>query len=429
MNQRIFEEFLKSKKVTTDTRSIEQGSIFFALKGDRFNGNHFAQQALESGAALVVVDEDVDVTDTGKMVRVPNALEALQQLAAMYRNTWAIPVLAITGSNGKTTSKELIRDVLAQKFKVHATKGNLNNHIGVPLTILSAPEDAQLVILEMGANHQKEISSYCAYARPEFALVTNIGKAHLEGFGGVEGVVKGKKELYDFVAGMNGVLFINTELENLQRIGAEFQNKIEYGLHSGGQYLTAYEGEEKLRFKLTITGRNEVEVKTQLAGTYNLLNMASAIAVGRYFEVPLSAIVYALEQYVPDNNRSQLMKTQRNTLILDAYNANPSSMLEALLNLSKQRTENKWAILGDMLELGEDGPKEHLRVFELLKELNLSAILIGPLFQAVGAGSSFQCFASTEEARPFLVSNPPSNRLILLKGSRGIRLEGLLDLL
>lgn len=429
MIQRIFDEFLKSRKVTTDTRKIEKGSVFFALKGDRFNGNLFAQQALDSGAALVVVDEDVPLIQTNKVVRVNNVLEALQALAGMYRGTWTMPVLAITGSNGKTTSKELIRDVLSRKFKVHATFGNLNNHIGVPLTILSTPEDTDFVILEMGANHQKEIASYCVYGRPSYAVITNIGKAHLEGFGGEAGVEKGKRELYDYVSGSGGVVFVNTEFENLRRVSDHIRDKVAYGLNTGGQHLKAIEGEEKLRFTLRIDGEETREVATQLAGSYNLFNMASAIAIGRYFKVPSPQIIEALKQYVPDNNRSQLVKTEKNTLILDAYNANPSSVLEALMNLSHQKTERKLAILGDMLELGEAGPIEHRRCIELLESLNLEAILVGPIFQSIEENTRYRAFKNTEAARTFLEVEAPEGKLILLKGSRGIRLEALVDML
>lgn len=427
MMEQIFQHFLQVKKVTTDTRNIERDAIFFALKGENFNGNTFASKALEAGASMAVVDEDVDSND-GRIIKVENALAALQSLAKMYRSTFQIPFVAITGSNGKTTTKELMRDVLKKKYKVHATKGNLNNHIGVPLTLLSMPADTELAIIEMGANHQREIDSYCQYALPDFALITNIGKAHLEGFGGEEGVKKGKRELYDFVSQHNGLVFANTEFDVLNEVSAGMK-RVEYGFHTGGQELVAIDGGETLTFDLTLESHGPVRVHTQLAGTYNLYNMASAIAVGRYFGVEKNDIIAALEAYTPDNNRSQIVKSGKNTIIMDAYNANPNSMVEALKNLSKQNHSTKLAIIGDMRELGETGPSEHQKIMDLANELGLDCWLVGPILFSLKEKINYKAFASTDDAKRYLQEHPIAQTLVLLKGSRGIKLEGLSDLL
>jgi len=427
MMEQIFQHFLRVRKVTTDTRSIEKDSIFFALKGERFNGNTFALQALEQGASMAVVDEDVPGADD-RVVKVSDVLTALQDLSKMYRASFKIPFVAITGSNGKTTTKELMRDVLKKKYKVHATKGNLNNHIGVPLTLLSMPADTELAIIEMGANHQREIHGYCQYAMPDFGLITNIGKAHLEGFGGEEGVKKGKRELYDYLHQNKGIVFANTEFAVLDEVSAGM-NRVEYGFHTGGQNLVAIDGGETLTFELSIEGSEVVRVNTQLAGTYNLFNMASAIAVGRYFGVEKKDIVDAIEAYTPDNNRSQIVKSGRNTIIMDAYNANPNSMVEALKNIAKQNHPTKLSIIGDMRELGETGPQEHQKIIELAKELGLRCWLVGPIFFSLKEQTDFPVFASTDEAKAYLQEHPIDQHLVLLKGSRGIKLEGLSDLL
>jgi UDP-N-acetylmuramoyl-tripeptide--D-alanyl-D-alanine ligase len=319
MIQRIFEHFLNVRSVTTDTRKINPGDIFFALKGGNFNGNTFAAKALEMGASMVVIDEPQTPHDE-RMVLVKDVLTALQQLAKLYRESLHIPFLAITGSNGKTTTKELIRDVLAQRYRVSATIGNLNNHIGVPLTLLAIPADCELAIVEMGANHQGEIRSYCEYALPTHALITNMGKAHLEGFGGEEGVVKGKKELYDFTHARGGVIFVNTDLEKLKR-------------SSEGMSITAYSSnalecvsESPALVYAHVHEGVRMVYSTQLAGAYNLYNIASAIAVGEHFGVSNEKIHAAICAYTPENNRSQIKRTERNTLIMDAYNANPTSL-------------------------------------------------------------------------------------------------------
>jgi UDP-N-acetylmuramoyl-tripeptide--D-alanyl-D-alanine ligase len=423
---RLLHHFLQHRLVTTDTRKIQPHSIFFSLKGANFNGNAFALQALEEGCDLAVVDEPIAVNDP-RLVHVPDVLLALQSLAFAYRNQFNVPVLAITGSNGKTTTKELLRDVLAKKYNVHATLGNLNNHIGIPLTLLSMPTDTDLAIIEMGANHQREIASYCQFTKPTHGLITNIGKAHLEGFGGIEGVKKGKKELYDFLEQSGGVIFANTDEPELREITAGL-SIIGYGLRQPAWQLMVES--ETPSLTLSWIEANEIHtIATHLAGAYNAHNIAAAIAVGLHFKVAPEDIVSAIEAYIPDNNRSQLMHTGKNTLIMDAYNANPSSMEHALINLSRQQEANKQFIIGDMRELGQEATAEHKRILVLAAELGLKGLLVGPLFQTVSDSGTFLSFATTEDAAAYLRHHPVSDNLVLVKGSRGMKLEQLVPFL
>jgi UDP-N-acetylmuramoyl-tripeptide--D-alanyl-D-alanine ligase len=416
MLDRIFTQFLTVRSVTTDTRKISEGAIFFALKGGNFNGNTFAAKALEMGASMAVIDEPQEPADD-RMVLVDDALTALQQVAMMYRKSLNIPFLAITGSNGKTTTKELIRDVLAQRYRVSATIGNLNNHIGVPLTLLAIPADCELAIVEMGANHQGEIRSYCDYALPTHALITNMGKAHLEGFGGEEGVVKGKKELYDFTHAAGGVIFVNTDLEKLKRA-------------SEGMHITPYSSNAlecvsespTLVYAHTHDGVRS-EYATQLAGAYNLYNIASAIVVGEHFGVSNEMTHAAICAYTPENNRSQIKRTERNTLIMDAYNANPTSLEFALEALSKQTAEKKYFVIGDMLELGEMGPSEHRHIVEVAQCLGLNGILVGPIFKSIWKVGDYAIFENNVAAKAYLETLSIHDHVVLIKGSRGIKLE------
>ncbi|MFM7769137.1 MAG: UDP-N-acetylmuramoyl-tripeptide--D-alanyl-D-alanine ligase, partial [Bacteroidota bacterium] len=319
----IFNAFLNNQIVCTDTRSIAAGCIYFALKGERFNGNEFAAKALELGASVVVVDEEVEaLQNDSRVIVVEDSLRALQDLAKLYRKTFQFPVLAITGSNGKTTTKELIREVLSKKFKVYATEGNLNNHIGVPLSLLRVPKNCEFAIIEMGANHQGEIASYCEIALPDYGLITNIGKAHLEGFGGVPGIIKGKGELFDSLRERGKVAFVNIELPHLESM-IKGMNYTAYGFEQDGMQIQLMKESPTISF-IFKTGNSLVwqECETNLAGTYNLYNVASAIAVGRYFEVEMNLISDAITSYAPNNNRSQLWKSDNNEVILDAYNAN-----------------------------------------------------------------------------------------------------------
>jgi len=418
----IFKKFLDVRSVTTDTRNVRLNDIFFALKGDNFNGNNFAQLAIDAGAAIVVVDEEVNVS-SDRIVRVENSLDALQELAKRYRQTFSFPVIGITGSNGKTTTKELMREILSMKYKTFATHGNLNNHIGVPLSLLSVPADCEIAIIEMGANHQKEIASYCEYAMPNYGIITNIGKAHLEGFGGVEGIIKGKGELFDYVSAHNGMCLVNTELAHLDKMAEPIQHK-KYGFNSGGFHLEILSEHLTLSFEFSTPGEKERGIcHSQMAGTYNLYNMATAIAVGHEFGVSLEQMCNAISSYTPENNRSQWWDSGKNKVILDAYNANPSSMEAALVNLSKM--ENTFFIVGDMFEMGEYAEGEHKKILELTKELGLQGIFIGKEFQAVGATELLNAQGAIE----YLKLNEVKDKIVLLKGSRGMRLEQLKEVI
>lgn len=426
MDDLIFQQFLRVRSVSTDTRKINPGTIFFALKGENFNGNKFAQQALALGASMVVVDEEIDVVDE-KIVQVPDVLAALQELTLNYRKTFQIPFLAITGSNGKTTTKELVREVLQKKFNVSATIGNLNNHIGIPLTILSIPSDCEFAIVEMGANHQGEIAAYCEYTQPDYGLVTNMGKAHLEGFGGEEGVVKGKGELYRYLHEHGATIFVNTELDKL-RIATGGMQIIPYGFETGDFKLTCLSESPTLTYKYESAGE-QTEIRTHLAGSYNLYNIASAICVGNYFGIDANDMHDAIASYEPDNNRSQVKNTKRNVLILDAYNANPSSLEYALISLSKQQNPKKYFVIGDMRELGEHGPEEHRRILHIARELQLEGITVGPLFSQLKSENPYTTFEDNLGAKQFLLSLSLTNHIILIKGSRGIRLEEVVEAL
>ena len=418
----IFQKFLEVRRVTTDTRNVQAKDIFFALKGDNFNGNQFAQQALDAGAALVIVDEEVGLSSE-RLVRVVSSLAALQALSKRYRETFAFPVIGITGSNGKTTTKELMREVLSMKYKTFATHGNLNNHIGVPLSLLSVPADCEIAIIEMGANHQKEIASYCEYAMPDFGIITNIGKAHLEGFGGVEGIIKGKGELFDYVSTHNGMCLVNTELAHLDKMAEPIQHK-KYGFKSGGFHLEIVAEHPTLSFEFITPSEDAKHVcHSQMAGNYNMYNMATAIAVGHEFGVSAELMSKAISAYTPENNRSQWWDSGKNKVILDAYNANPSSMEAALLNLSKM--ENTFFIIGDMFEMGEYAEEEHRKIYELTKELGLQGIFIGKEFQAVGATE----LLTAQDALEYLKLNEVKDKIVLLKGSRGMRLEQLKEVI
>lgn len=436
MIEELYSHFLKNPLICTDTRDIKQGAIFFALKGDNFNGNKFAEKALESGCSIAVIDEEAYKKDD-RYFLVSDVLSALQELAAHHRKTLKIPVIAITGSNGKTTTKELVNAVLSQKYSVLATKGNLNNHIGVPLTLLSVTEAHEAAIIEMGANHQGEIELLCNIADPDLGIITNIGKAHLEGFGGIEGVKKGKGELYKYLQNKKGKVFIHGDDEVLLEL-AGAMDKITYGTkklydivgvmkpdNSSGfiafQWATRY---------TAVSLKSAPVVQTQLVGIYNYYNLLCAVAVGSYFRVDEMLINKALSEYSPSNNRSQLHKTTHNTLILDYYNANPSSMSLALENFAALDHTAKMVILGDMLELGEESAKEHDHIVELLQQKNISnALLVGPLFTEAGKKVNAKTFPDSDAAVNYLKQHPQKYTTILIKGSRGIKLEKVVEVL
>lgn len=421
----IHQRFLKSDGVCTDTRKLFKNCFFVALKGERFDGDQFVDQALEAGASAVLCSKEVALDDH-RLIKVDDALETLQDLARFHRATFNFPLIAITGSNGKTTTKELMRDVLATRLKVQATLGNLNNHIGVPLTLLSFSNDLDVGIVEMGANHQKEIAFLCSIATPDFGYITNIGKAHLEGFGGVEGVKKGKKELFDYLVD-NGEVFV-PELDPVLMDIAKANKKIHY---FGKDHVPQMEYETKngcLSIRIT-DGDSSATADTQLSGAYNAGNALAAIAVGKHFGVSIEDACKAIAAYVPENNRSQMKQTASNALIMDAYNANPSSMIHALENLVENHASSAFAILGDMLEMGEYSQAEHQKIADWMKENNVQGILIGPEFGKVDRGGSVHWFESTNDADTYLKANPLQNKTILLKGSRGMAIEKLEPLL
>ncbi len=425
--ERLYEAFLKCNQIIcTDTRKLDKGSIFFCLKGANFNANEFSAKAIEGGCAYVIVDEEKYATNQ-KIFFVKDVLKALQQLANHHRKQLQLKVLAITGSNGKTTNKELINAVLSKSFKTLATVGNLNNHIGVPLTLLSLTKEHEIAIVEMGANHQGEINELCEIADPDFGLITNIGKAHLEGFGGEEGVKKGKGEMYRYIARKNGKVFLNADDAVLQEL-AGAMDKITYGTTKLYDVIgKQYNENEFVSFKWT-TRYNEKDwnklpmIKTHIIGHYNFINLLCAACVGNYFKVDIEKIIESLSDYFPDMNRSQLEKTANNTLILDAYNANPSSMKVAIENFAKLGNENKLLIIGDMFELGEYAATEHKKIIELIIEKKLNnVILIGSEFSKTNSG--FKSFLTTQDCLASLKSEAPKNKTILIKGSRGMKLE------
>lgn len=423
--EQLYEKFKTHPVVCTDTRNIIPGSIFFALKGANFNGNNFAAQALENGAAYAVVDEATAVHND-RCLQVPDVLEALQQLARHHRRQFSIPVIAITGSNGKTTSKELISTVLAAKYNTLFTKGNLNNHIGVPLTLLGLNAGHEMAVIEMGANHQGEIALLCSIAEPDYGIITNIGKAHIEGFGGLEGIIKGKTEMYSWIRSRSGMLFVNYNDELLCEKAAGIRS-LTYGRSEGADICCLQaEAEPMVHFTWTAAGTGTHEIRSQVVGLYNLPNFLAAVCIGLHFGVAPEKINEALANYVPSNSRSQLMEKGSNTILLDAYNANPSSMQAALDNFAQMKAANKLLILGDMLELGDAAEQEHRRVIAQLEQNGFTDyMLVGPLFSK--AGKPEHCFADAKAAAEKLKSRALQNTLILVKGSRGIKLEQVLD--
>lgn len=421
----LYQYFSKATGVSTDTRSIQQGNIFFALKGPNFNANKMAAQALEKGAGLAVIDDPEFDTDPHCFL-VEDVLTSLQHLAQHHRRQFDIPFLALTGSNGKTSTKELIRDVLATKYKVLATAGNLNNHIGVPLTLLRVTTDTEIAIIEMGANHVGEIAALCAIAEPSHGLITNIGKAHLEGFGGIEGVIRGKSEMYDHLIRHGGVVFVNSRQEVLRNM-AEKRIKNPYYYPREGDYYHA----ELLSTKPTLSfrGENGEEVCTKIHGAYNFDNICTALCIGKYFQADTTKAHKAIASFVSENNRSQTLRKGDKTIILDAYNANPSSMEAALNNLAGLDTAFKTAILGDMYELGETKEKEHRRIGMLTEKLGIDlTIFCGALMKsAAGASPDSVYCKDKEELSRYLSGNVIPAGHVLVKGSRGMGLETILD--
>ncbi len=414
--------------VTTDSRNIPENSIFFALKGENFNGNTFAGEALIKGAAYAVIDEPEFATSE-RMILVDDVLISLQQLAQYHRNQLGLTILAITGTNGKTTTKELITAVLSKKFRVNSTKGNLNNHIGVPLTILSMDEQTEFGVVEMGANHLGEIKVLCDIANPDFGIITNIGKAHLEGFGSFEGVIKTKSELYNFIRNKGGKCFMNADNPLLVQQAMDIE-QISYGKSTTCFMAGELASTDNYLVVKALFPKGWLYLKSKLVGDYNFENLLAAACIGKYFEVYPLLIQDAIAEYTPSNNRSQLIQKTQNTIIMDAYNANPTSMMAALTNFAGIRHENKCVILGDMLELGDSSAEEHQKITDFIEEQTFSEVfLVGPLFKNTTDRTQKKKFDQVELLSNYLKTQPIENKLILIKGSRGIHLEKILELL
>lgn len=421
--EQLYAYYLQNPVIVTDSRKAAPGTVFFALKGENFNGNDFAADALKNGASYAVIDEQPRFSDH-RLIVVDNALQTLQQLAAFHRNKLSVPILAITGTNGKTTTKELITTVLAQKYKVQSTQGNLNNHIGVPLTLLSFKPGIEIGVVEMGANHVGEIDFLCRIAQPDLGLITNIGKAHLEGFGDLEGVIRAKSELYRFLQLRKGTVFVNGENERLKKAAGEQLTKIFYGT-AEGNWLRGEIADAHPFLKLRVGfPQGTLDINTQLVGAYNFENVLAAAAVGKYFKVEPETIKTAIENYVPSNNRSQFIKSETNEIILDAYNANPTSMAAAITNFLNIDKSRKTLILGDMLELGTSSSDEHQQIVDLLAENSaLRVFLVGKQFGKTRHSGNFKMFDDARQLAAFLSENKITGHLILIKGSRGIGLE------
>lgn len=446
----IYEIYLQYPSIQTDTRKLKEGDLFVALKGPNFNGNQFALRALDSGAAFAIIDEmpiqselqAAELAEPGigkRLLLVDDALTTLQQLAKHHREQLDIPFIAITGSNGKTTSKELIYTVLASHFITYTTQGNLNNHIGVPLTLLSIRKDAQMAVIEMGANHQKEIESYCAYTLPTHGVITNCGKAHLEGFGGIEGVRKGKGELYQFLRDHNGTAFVYADYDYLQPMSAGIANIVHYGQNKGLVQGRIEASEPFLTVAITAgleavasgsdssstAPQQEIIVRSQLVGDYNLPNILCALTIGKFFGVPTAKMIKAIEDYAPSNSRSQLIEQGTNHIILDAYNANPSSMKVAIENFARIHANRKILLLGGMMELGAESIAEHKALVELIASLGFKeVVLVGGDFQYTNANFIYKDNAL--ETRDWLQQLNPQDSYILVKGSRSMKMEQVL---
>lgn len=421
----LYKIYLAYPSVQTDTRKLKRGDLFFALKGPNFNANEFAQKAIDAGAACAVID-DAQYSIEGKTILVDDVLTTLQQLANHHRQQLNIPFIAITGSNGKTTTKELIHAVLSTSFKTYTTEGNLNNHIGVPLTILKIKQDAEMAVIEMGANHLREIASYCQIALPTHGLITNCGKAHLEGFGGEEGVRKGKGELYDFLRANKGTAFVMWDYPYLREMSNGIPTIYTYGTQDANVTGNVSESTQYLsvQFSKGFSGT----IKTSLVGDYNLPNVLAAVAVGTYFNIDETKIKTAIENYIPTNSRSQLMQKNSNKIILDAYNANPSSMKAAIENFAKAEGGEKILALGAMAELGSDSLKEHKDIIkEIDKHQWKDVILVGGDFMKVD--HTYRKFTSPAEAGQWLQTINPQHSFFLIKGSRSMQMEKLLEYL
>ena len=422
----LYQLYLQNPSVQTDTRQLKNGDIYFALKGPNFNGNHFVQQALDAGASYAGIDEE-QYTVAGKTMLVPDVLQALQKLALHHRKKLSIPVIAITGSNGKTTTKELLLAVLSSFYKTTATVGNLNNHIGVPLTLLRIPADTEMAIIEMGANHAGEIASYCEIALPTHGIITNCGKAHLEGFGSVEGVKKAKGELFDYLRTLtHGYAFVMWDYDYLQQMSKGISGIIKYGTRSD-VHVQGHVTESLPFMKVKITqGLNNGTIQTQLAGDYNLPNVLAAVTIGNYFKVPDEKVVTAIENYQPSNSRSQVVQIGSNKVIMDAYNANPSSMKLAIEHFARINSKNKILLLGGMAELGQETEKEHKALVEEIQKHSWQyVVLVGDAFK--NTGHPYLQFKNSMQAKEWFQEAGIHDSHILVKGSRSMQMEKILE--
>lgn len=426
--EEIYQLFIKFPVISTDSRNLLKGSIFFALKGDHFDGNKFALDAVKQGCVAAIVD-DPNINDE-QCIYVESVLKTLQNLSTYHRKALGLKVLAITGTNGKTTTKELIKAVLSKKYSVYATQGNLNNHIGVPLTLLSLTKDIEIAIVEMGANHPGEIKLLSSIAEPNFGIITNIGKAHLEGFGSFEGIKRTKGELYQKIAETKGIIFYNPDNNILVDLIDRFElNDFSIPYRSGLDSIVIDHISNTPFLNLVIKpldGISPIHIQASLVGDYNYENVLAAVTVGLYMGISLDLIKEAIEGYVPSNSRSQLVKTEHNTVILDAYNANPSSMEVALKNFALIQNSNKVVIVGEMLELGDHSIEEHKRIADLVKSLGFSSIIfIGKNFEDNSKDCLF--FKDAENCSAYLIDHPIKNAYVLLKGSRGVKLEKVME--
>ncbi len=420
----LYELYLRNPSVQTDTRKLQPGDLFFALKGDNFNGNKFAKQAIEAGAACAVIDEAAYAID-GKTFLVDDVLTALQELAKHHRQQFSIPFIAITGSNGKTTTKELVHAVLSRKYRTATTEGNLNNHIGIPLTILKIKSDAEIAVIEMGANHQREIAGYCTYTLPDYGIITNCGKAHLEGFGGVEGVRKGKGELFDWLREHDGTAFVMWDYDYLRDMSQGLSHIITYGTTDASIEGHTIKSEPFLEVSIT-NGAATGTIHSQLVGDYNLPNILLAVTIGKHFSVPDEDIRKAIEAYQPSNSRSQLMQVGSNQIILDAYNANPSSMKLAIENFARLAAPHKVLMLGAMAELGAESLSEHRQIIELIGKFNWKeVVLVGGDF--LNLQHHWISFPDSAAAKQWYLDQHFEQTHLLVKGSRSMKMEKILE--
>ena len=423
----VYSYFLESTGICTDTRKIEKGCLFVALRGDNFNGNKFTQQALDKGAFKVIIDDISQHKNTGETILCKSSLTLLQKLATYHRQELNVPMIALTGSNGKTTTKEIINAVLSKKFKTTATLGNLNNHIGVPLTLLSMTKETEIGIVEMGANHKKEIEALCEIAQPNFGYITNFGKAHIEGFGSIEGVIEGKSELYKYISKEKGTLFFNADDPIQNKLLGNYPSKVGFS-QTKKNFYTLKQIDANPYVALQAAQTN---ITSNLIGAYNFTNISAGVLIGDFFDIPLNDIKQAIEEYLPTNNRSQLITKGSTQIILDAYNANPTSMMAALQHFNTIKTASKMVFLGDMFELGETAQEEHQDIVDYLSNTNIGEVyLIGSYFSKTKLQvKNCHQYKTFEALKSAFKNTIPKDTTVLIKASRGMALERILPLL